>query len=159
MADSASDLIHKHAADLRHTWQGRALAEAQGRMMLVVSSMLAHAYDEAMAVMFRVVKPKCWDAYQQTLRTPFLCSAGKIWKDGTIVADAILFDGALKQRKVMFSSSRDFEYECRKLADRLKLSDKERVEFFIVAKNWVVCDYRIDPTMDPRDPDARRLVH
>jgi hypothetical protein len=155
--DTAADLILLNR-DLRETWQGRVLAAAEGRMMVVASSILAHTYDEAMAVLFRVVKPKCWDAFRQTLRTPFLCSAGKIDKRGRIFAQTVLRDGRVKRPMTLFKNTREFEYECRKLADRLKLSDDERVEFFTVAKNWVVCDYRIDPTMDPKDPDARRLV-
>ncbi len=140
-------------------WQGRVLGAAQGRMMLVVSSMLAQEYDEAMAIMFRVVKPKCWDDVNQTLKAPFLCGCGKIDKQGRIVADAIMYDGAIKQPKVMFSDTQDYQNELRKLADRLKLSDNERREFFIVAKKWLVADRRLDPTMDPQDPDARRLLH
>ena len=25
-------------------------------------------------------------------------------------------------------------------------------------RRWIVCDFRLDPTMDPADPDAKRLV-
>jgi len=156
--DSPTDLL-KHAQDLRASWQGRALAHAQGRMMVVISSVLAHTYDEAMAVMFRVVQPKCWDVFRQTLRTPFLCSAAKINKNGQIVADVILYDGAVKQTKVIFASELDFQTEFRKLADALKLSDHERREMFAVAKRWVVADTRLDPMMDPRDPDAKRCLN
>lgn len=146
-------------ADLRATWQGRALEAAQSRMMPVVTSMLAHAFEiEAMAVLLRVVKPKCWDDFNQTLIAPFFCSCGKVNKLGQIYADTILYDGAVKLPKVVFTSERDFEYELRKLADRLKFSDKERTEFFACAKRWIVADFRLDPTMDPADPDAKRLV-
>ena len=46
----------------------------------------------------------------------------------------------------------------RRLADKIKLSDADRVELFAAVKNWVVADRRLDPTMDPKDPDAKRLV-
>jgi hypothetical protein len=156
--EAASELL-KVSNDLRDMWQGRALAAASGRMMLVVSSLLAQEYDEAMAVLFRLVEPLCWDPEKQSLRAPFLCGCGKIDKEGRIVADAIMFDGAIKTPQVMFTDLGDYEYELRKLADRTRMSDAERLEFFIVARKWVVADRRLDPTMDPRDPDARRLLH
>lgn len=158
MDSTTVDLIH-HSRDLRATWQGRALSVAEGRMMVVVSSILAHAFDEAMAIMFRVVQPKCWDHFRQTLKPPFLCSCGKVARSGAIFANVILADGQMPVAKVLFASMDDYEHELRKLADKLKLSDNERVEFFDCAKKWIVCDYRRDPTMDPQDPDARRLVH
>lgn len=155
--DTASELL-RHMQDLRATWQGRVLEHAKGRMMLAVCSMLADAYDEAMPVLLRVVKPACWDAFNQTLIAPFLCSSGKVDKAGRIIADAIVYNGAVKTTKVLFANESDFQSSLRTLADRLKLSDQERREFFAVAKKWVVCDYRLDPTMDPQDPDAKRLT-
>ena len=123
-------------------------------------SMLAHAYDEAMPILFRVVRPSCWDESRQSLRAPFLCSIAKIDKASRVVADAILFDGALRVRdKVIYMSTRDFETEMRKLADVARLDDAERVAFFTCTKNWIAADQRLDPTMNPADPDARRLVH
>lgn len=157
--DSASLELINHMRDLRATWQGRVLEHAQGRMMVAVCSILAHSFDAAMPVLLRVVQPRCWDAVQQTLKAPFLCSVGKIDKNGRIIADAILFDGAVKVSKVIFASERDLEYEFRKLADHLKLSDNERIEMFDAVKRWVASDQRLDPTMDPRDPDAKRLLH
>ena len=35
----------------------------------------------------------------------------------------------------------------------------DRIEMFTALRNWIVADFRLDPTMDPSDPDARRLVH
>ncbi len=159
MPDIETIELIRHSKDLRDTWQGKVMEHARGRVMLAVASMLAHAYDEAMAVLFRVVKPACWDVERQSLRAPFLCSIAKINKEGRIVADAILFDGAVRVRdKVIFASTRDFQNELRKLADIARLSDVEREQFFICAKKWVGSDQRLDPTMDPKDPDAKRLV-
>jgi hypothetical protein len=45
----------------------------------------------------------------------------------------------------------------RRLADHVKLNDPERIELFKYAQRWVVADRRLDPTLDPQDPDARRL--
>ena len=46
----------------------------------------------------------------------------------------------------------------RRLADRLKLSDSDRIEMFKYVQRWVVADRRLDPTFDPQDPDAKRLT-
>jgi hypothetical protein len=45
----------------------------------------------------------------------------------------------------------------RRLADRLKLNDADRIELFKCVQRWVVADRRLDPTFDPKDPDAKRL--
>jgi hypothetical protein len=37
--------------------------------------------------------------------------------------------------------------------------DKERIEFFEMVKLWLAADERLDPNMNPNDPDAKRLVH
>lgn len=155
-----ADLWKLHADELRATWQARTLGAAQGRMLVALTSMLAHVYDEAMPVLLRLVQPMCWDAGRQSLKTPFLVSIAKINHSGRIVADAIMRDYDIPQRDVvMFADERDLEYECRKLADRTKLSDRDRIEFFKVARRWVASDRRLDPAMDPRDPEAKRLVH
>ena len=64
-----------------------------------------------------------------------------------------------EQRVKIYESLTDYESALRYFADELKLSDEDRVQFFTVMKNWVVADERIDPNMDPADPDAKRLVH
>lgn len=161
LATDAHDLI-RHAADLRDTWQGKVLAcaQARGNNQLAICSMLAHAFDEAMPVLLRVVKPSCWDAERQSLRTPFLCSIAKIDKRALIVVDVIAHDAAPVTRDVViYGSLGHFQDEMRRVADAAKLTDEERVQFFICAKNWVAADRRLDPTMDPADPDARRLVN
>lgn len=154
-----TDAFRRHFNDLRATWQGRVLAEAQGRMMLVVCSMLAHSYDDTMPILLRIVQPKCWDTDKQSLKLPLLCSCGKVNKRGQIVADVIIKEDTPPISKVMFVDERDFEYEFRKLADRATFSDLERTELFACAKRWIVADFRLDPMMDPKDPDAKRLVH
>lgn len=159
MAATEHDLVG-HMRDVRDMWQGQVLAEAEGRMMLVVCSMLAHSYDLAMPVLLAVIQPKCWDHERRSLRPPFLTSIGKVDKSGAVVADAMLFDGALITRdKPVFSSTIDYRDELRRLADRCRLSDEDRRQFFICASNWLASDRRLDPSMNPVDPDAKRLVH
>lgn len=138
-------------------WQGRALAEATGTTAAVLLSVLAHNYDDAMPVMLRVVKPITWDAANQTLRAPFLSSAGKVAKSGAVVADIVQRDGTIIKQAVLYANELALRDDFRRLADRLKLDDADRQEMFKAVQRWVVADTRLDPNFDPKDPDAKRL--
>jgi hypothetical protein len=146
----------RHAEDLRQTWQGRLLAHTQRKALGgVVLSMLAHYFDDTdcMPVLMRAVFPGF-----QSIRTPFICSCAKVAKNGTVVVDVCWTNGRIRKDMVIFRSFNDMQSKLRRLADRVKLTDQERLEFFAVAQRWVVADRRLDPTMDARDPDARRLT-
>jgi hypothetical protein len=59
---------------------------------------------------------------------------------------------------VLYADELELRDEFRRLADQAKLADDERIEMFAAIRNWIIADYRLDPTMDPADPDARHLV-
>ena len=142
------------AADiLLDSWQVHCLRNTRGLEGPVLISILAHAYDEG-------VIPILLAAFGvSAITTPFICSAGKIDKRGRVCAD-IAFDNPPRIRKLkpLYDSEIAFRDAMRRLADRLYLADDERVELFALARKWVVADYRLDPTMDRRDPDAKRLT-
>jgi hypothetical protein len=155
----------RHAQDLRQTWQGRALAAAlaageyavpRDKLGMCMLSVIAHNYDDtdALPVLLRVVLPGF-----RSIGVPFLCSAAKIAKTGDVMADVIARGGRRFKNQRLFRSTRAMEGEFRRFADRLRLTDAERVEMFGAVKRWVVCDFRLDPNMDPADPDAKRLVN
>jgi hypothetical protein len=135
------------------TWPVRMLKTAKGRDLAVVMSMLAAEFDDLMWAFMEVAFPGF-----SSITTPFLCSAGKIDKRGRVCADMISKTGNKLSLIPIYDSEIDFRDAMRRLADRLALNDMDRAEFFAVAQNWLVCDYRLDPTLDPRDPDAKRLV-
>lgn len=145
--------VRRHAQDLRDTWQARVLKHASGKLGAVVLSMLAHNFDDAMPILLRVVFPGF-----TTITAPFFCSAGKVAKTGHVCADIVTKDGEIIRMFAIFRSVTQMEWDFRRIADRLALTDTERKEMFVALRRWLVCDYRIDPTMDPRDPDAARLV-
>lgn len=134
-------------------WQARALFEAKGRTGAVLLSVLAHSYDEAMPTLLRVVFEEF-----VSIAAPFLTSAGKIARTGHVVADVVDRNGKITKRQPLYASEFHLRDDFRKLADRLKLSDADRVDMFEALRRWVVCDYRLDPTFDPKDPDSKRLV-
>jgi hypothetical protein len=145
--------IDRHALDLRDSWQGKCLAAAQGKTGAVMLSVLAHNYDGAMLALLRVVFPGF-----TSITAPFLCTAGKVAKSGAVVADMVGKTGSITKDTVLYRSEIELRDDFRKLADRLKLNDADRIEMFAAVKRWVVADRRLDPTMDPQDPDAKRLV-
>jgi hypothetical protein len=158
--------FRRHAQDLRRTWQAGALAQAlipgeftppRDKIGMCMLSVLAHNYsdprEDALAVLLRVVFPAF-----KSIGAPFLCSAAKIAKTGHVMADMIARDGHIVKNQALFRSTKQMEGEFRKFADGLRLDDAEREELFAAVKRWVVCDYRLDPQMDPADPDAARLT-
>jgi hypothetical protein len=145
--------VRRHAQDLRQTWQGRVLAAASGPMGAVVLSVLAHNFDDAMPMLLRVVFPGF-----TSISAPFFCTAAKVAKSGHVCADLVTRDGQIVKMFAIFRDTKAMETEFRRLADALKLDDSDRTALFAAAKRWVVADYRLDPTMDPQDPDAKRLT-
>lgn len=142
------------AFDLRASWQARVLAGSGGHLGAVVLSVLAHNYDEAMPTLLRLVFPGF-----TSIAAPFYCTAGKVDKAGRVVADVVTRTGEIVKDAEVFASEEKLRDEFRRLADRLKLSDPDRIELFKCVQRWVVADRRLDPNFDPRDPDAKRLVH
>jgi hypothetical protein len=158
--DLAQVVAERHAQDLRDTWQGRALAatRGQGTVGAVLLSVLAHNFDEHMPVLLRAVFP----GFDHLVPRGILTTAGRIMKNGAVVADvfrAVGKGGFIEKKVVLYRNEIALRDDFRRLADRLKFSDEDREQLFIAVKNWVVADYRLDPRMDPQDPDAKRLVH
>lgn len=153
--DAVIDLDFKrHRDELLASWQARVLMRTGKQVYSVLLSVLAHNFDEALPTLLRTINPNF-----KSITAPFYCSAAKIDKAGRIVADLVTRDGLILKDSVVFTSQREMRDVFRRLADVLKFDDRERMEFFTALRKWVVADRRLDPTMDPRDPDAKRLVH
>lgn len=141
--------------DLRGSWQARALVETKGPARMVMLSVLAHTLEEAVITL-------CFAAFHDfdgRLPIPALVSAARIAKTGAVVADMVDRFGTIKKDTVLFKTELEMRDAFRRLADRMKLSDSDRIEMFKYVQRWVVADRRLDPTFDPQDPDAKRLVH
>jgi hypothetical protein len=139
---------------MRETWQARALVATQRQHIgVILLSVLAHTFDDAMPVLLRVAFPGF-----TSISAPFLCTAGKVGKSGQIVADVVNKVGTIDRDVAVYGSETALRDDFRRLADTLKLSDADRIEMFKCVQRWVVADRRLDPTFDPQDPDAKRLV-
>lgn len=153
----------RHADELRQTWQGRLLAHtatSTGRvpsseLQAVVLSIIAHCYDDtdALPVLLRVLFPVTCGF----VTAPFISSIAHVDKAGRIVANVTYEARPAVRRTVLFPSLHAMQSALRNIADLAKLNDDERVLFFACARRWCPADYRRDPTMDPRDPDATRF--
>jgi len=160
VADSAAPDIslspRRHADDLRQTWQGRMLAYTHDKVIRnVVLSILANYFEtDVVLVLLKAVFPDF-----EGVKAPFICSAARVNKAGFVVADMVARDHGLIKNIIIFHNLNHMKEVLRRLADKMKLTDQERIEFFTVARKWVVADQRLDPTMDPADPDAKRLVY
>lgn len=131
-----------------------AQAKNEGVIAAVALSVLAHNYDDALPVLLKVLFPGF-----ESITPPFLCSAGKVDKSGAIVADLVERAGVITKNYRLYRDEIALRDDFRRLADQLKLGDAARAELFGAVKRWVVADRRLDPNMDPMDPDAKRLVH
>lgn len=142
------------AHELRESWQGRALffARENPQLKTCLLSLLADNYDDTMPFLLHAVYGSA------ALHAPFYCSNPAINKRGCIVADLIMPDGLKYKEAVVFLGEMQMETAFRRLADRLKLVDAERVDLFVCVRHWVKSDRRLDPAFDRRDPDAKRLV-
>jgi hypothetical protein len=139
---------------LRESGQGRLLCATRYRPLgAVVLSVIAHSDDEAMEPLLHAVFPDFIG-----LKPPGLCSAAKIDKTGIIVADIIRSDGIRILNAALFKDEAQMQGAFRRLADDIKLNDADRIEFFRYAQKWIVADRRLDPTMNPHDPDAKRYA-
>ena len=145
---------HQVAFDMRASWQAKVLEHSGGHLGAVVLSVLSHTYDEAMPTLLRLVFPGF-----TSISAPFYCSAGKVAKSGQIVADVVTRDGRIVKDTTVYDSEEKMRDAFRQLADRLKLNDADRIELFKCVQRWVVADRRLDPTFDPKDPDAKRLIN
>jgi hypothetical protein len=152
--DELSDILEnfRRSQELRDSWQGKLLAKARTKDYMVALSVIATNYDEMMIPLLRAVHPG-W--IEPSL--PCLCSSGRVAKSGAIFAQCMFHQG--RKYVVLYKDERELRDCFRRLADQAKLADDERIEMFQAIRNWIKADYRLDPTMDPHDPDARRLVH
>lgn len=127
----------KSAAELRDEWPVKALVEAKGTLKAVIVVILAQEWPTILPVLLRVAFRNFTD-----LKRPFLTGYAHIWTNGAVLCHAVFDDG--RRLIKIYDTAEQMNRECRDLADKLKLSDRDRNEFFRIVKRWVVRDHRID---------------
>jgi hypothetical protein len=132
---SLSDFKNKVAEEVRAMWQARVLLGSSGKMQRVVIVALAKEYPQALQALLRACGI-------EDLERPFLCSYATITPSGRVACEMIEKDGS-KKFVAIYHNEDEFISEMRKLADKLKLSDKDRTEMFLVLQKWVASDRRV----------------
>jgi hypothetical protein len=134
--------------ELRASWQARVilgLPESYERKIL--ESVISHGWDDAFVALLL--------ACDTWVYLPHLISAGRISRGGKVFVRWMNEHGSIETKS--FGSLDWLETAMRKVADRVRLSDVERMAMFVAIARWLVADFRLDPEMDPADPDARHL--
>jgi hypothetical protein len=131
------NLVKKHADEIREIWQSRALRASTGKLRKVLIVALAKEYPAALITLAKVSFPGFVD-----FDLPVLLSYATIGLDGSLLCKMKKKDGTIGWVRIYDNEDR-FLYETRKLADGLKLSDRERIEMFTVLQKWVASDKRV----------------
>jgi hypothetical protein len=136
----------RHAQDLRDTWQARVLAEDRGKAIHMMMAVLFHSYKPAMQILLRVVFPKAPIARNgwTEISLPFLYGPAKIDKYGRVLCGLVDKLGHNRGQSVIYETEGEMLKDVRDLADRLKLTDDDRVQMVGAVKQWIVADRRID---------------
>src|SRR5712692_5096895 len=117
--------------DVKDTWQARCLLAATQWQKVIVLSVLAHNYEKTLLALCAMIYPN-FDGF---LPAPYLTSAARVDKTGAVVAKVMGCDG-IEKEEVLYRSEIGLRNDFRRLADRLKLCDADRVELFGAVKRW-----------------------
>lgn len=132
--------FQRTSEELKDIWQGRLLTHTHGPVRQLMMSILAHSWPDHVNVLFMACIPDFVG-----IERPFFSSCGRIMKDGTIVADVMPQTGGVQRRQQIFKSEESYQTMLRLIADKLKFTDPDRVEFFAKARAWLVADFRVGP--------------
>ena len=136
------DLLGITPADqVRDSWQGRCISAATGALYQVLLVSLFMEYGPAVPIWLRAIDPTFTD-----IREPFLCSYALIDSAGAVHANQVRTQNGLTiiTKEKIYESEADLVKDFRDLADKLKLSDKDRRELTVVLRKWIVADHRIN---------------
>lgn len=125
----------KAAEEIRLMWQARALLSSKDKMQRVLLVAIAKEYPAAFKTLLRAIGIT-------DINRPFLCSYATIAPSGRIVCDMIEKSG-IKRTVAVYQNENEFIYDMRKLADEIKLDDKDRTEMFTVLQKWITKDQRV----------------
>lgn len=132
--------MNGHSADrLRMTWEARCLNATKGKFAAVVMAVLFNEYAEQMQPLLRAAFPGFRD-----VALPAFTGTATITITGRVVCDMFDREKILHHNVPVFDTEEALIREFRDLADRLKLTDAERIAMTDCVKKWVVADLRIN---------------
>jgi hypothetical protein len=122
-------------------WEAKVLLGADKRLARVAMSIISHYWGDD-ATRLKALFGLVWPGFTG-IKTPFLASCGRILRDGTVRADVVTDDGhGIVRNLKLFDTLTDLQSAFRRIADRLKLNDADRVDLFAAIQNWITVDYR-----------------
>lgn len=125
----------KVAEEIRDLWQARILNMARGILQRVFIAAFANEYKDAMRALIYAIGGK-------DIALPTLCGYATISPGGRLICDELDSNGS-KRKIAIYETEGIMLYEARKLADKLKLSDADRKEMFVILQKWIARDMRI----------------
>lgn len=132
------ELLRMHVDQLRETWQSRVLREAvNSTLERIFLAVFAEAYPGALKILLAATFPGFTD-----ITRPFLRGYATVTRSGWVVCNMICTDGTIRKAAVYESQDRLLS-DARNLADKLKLSDKDRTEMFDLLRKWIASDLRV----------------
>jgi hypothetical protein len=131
----------KVSEEVRQTWQCRALIEADSKLQRVMLIALTKEYPTDLLRLLQVAFG--------TIEIPdkFYSGYARIVQSGQVVCMYHEKDGNglwWKGFVPVYDSEEKFRGDMRRLADRLKLDDADRIEMFAVLQKWVARDERVN---------------
>lgn len=123
----------------RETWEARALRSATGVLGAVLMAVMFNKYAEKMPILLRATFPGFRD-----VKLPQFTGCATITKTGHVVCDMFDRSKKLLRNFPAYESEDALLRDFRGLADRLKLSDADRVAMTGMLKEWIVADLRIN---------------
>lgn len=136
-SQEARALRSKEAAEVRETWQYKLLFETKGNgkegevIMVVLANLYLEALEVLLAMMKRRFVPPCLTGY------------ARIMAGGQVVCDLMKTPSLRLKNVLLYDSEDQMIGEFRRLADKLKLPDAERIAMFAALKKWVSQDRRV----------------
>lgn len=134
----SNPFLQKKLDEMTQMWQVRALREAKDKISRVLLVVFAKEYAAALPILLRVAIPGFED-----IQAPFLSGYASIMPSGRLVCDMTCSDGLIRKTEI-YHTTDEFNSDMRRLADKLKLSDEDRDEMFMLLRKWIVSDLRID---------------
>lgn len=130
----------KVTEEIRSMWQCRALKEADGKLQRVMLIALTKEYPTDLLRLLQVafgtieIPDKFYSGYARITPSGHLVC---MWHEKD--SSGLWWKGFVK----VFDSDEKFTGEMRRLADKMKLDDADRVEMFRVLRKWVTKDERV----------------
>jgi len=143
MSNPFNPFAHRSGPEIMATWQIRALRETRGKLQQVLFRAMANEYtaitEQTWRTLLKMINPDFTDA-----PLPGLIGYAQVLPSGRVVSEVLVDRYGTRQLQAIYRNKDEFVSEMRRLADRLKLNDVDRVTMFALLAKWITVDHRLD---------------